>query len=83
MIYTSGTTGHPKGVRRLNFDAAGAVAMGDLAKQVFGVFPGCAVRTVVTGPLYHSAPNFFGSMRSGMAGLSFFNRGSMPRSCYI
>jgi long-chain acyl-CoA synthetase len=60
MIYTSGTTGHPKGVRRLNFDAAGAVAMADLAKQVFGVFPGGAIRTVITGPLYHSAPNFFG-----------------------
>jgi long-chain acyl-CoA synthetase len=60
MIYTSGTTGHPKGVRRVNLDADATAAMARLAKEVFGVFPGCAIRTVITGPLYHSAPNFFG-----------------------
>jgi long-chain acyl-CoA synthetase len=60
MIYTSGTTGHPKGVRRVNLDQAATAAMARLAKDVFGVFPGCAMRTVITGPLYHSAPNFFG-----------------------
>jgi long-chain acyl-CoA synthetase len=60
MIYTSGTTGHPKGVRRVNLDETAAAAMARLAKDVFGVFPGCAMRTVITGPLYHSAPNFFG-----------------------
>jgi long-chain acyl-CoA synthetase len=56
MIYTSGTTGHPKGVRRL-------VGTGDLATvadyyadsfRVFGAWPG--MRTVITGPMYHSAP---------------------------
>jgi long-chain acyl-CoA synthetase len=60
MIYTSGTTGHPKGVRRVPLDEDTAAAVARLAKDVFGVFPGCGIRTVITGPLYHSAPNFFG-----------------------
>ncbi|HEX2891728.1 acyl-CoA synthetase [Vineibacter terrae] len=59
MIYTSGTTGRPKGVRR---QPAGpelqAVATERLA-YVFGVRPGTGVRTVVTGPIYHSAPNAY------------------------
>jgi long-chain acyl-CoA synthetase len=59
MIYTSGTTGNPKGVRRL-LNPEGAGAMARLAKIVFGIEPGVEMRTVVTGPLYHSAPNFFG-----------------------
>jgi long-chain acyl-CoA synthetase len=60
MIYTSGTTGHPKGVRRLDMGEAAAQAMGRLARQVMGITPGRLMRTVVTGPLYHSAPNFYG-----------------------
>jgi long-chain acyl-CoA synthetase len=59
MIYTSGTTGNPKGVRR-SLDANSAAAMARLAKDVFAITPGRSMRTVVTGPLYHSAPNFFG-----------------------
>ncbi len=59
MIYTSGTTGRPKGVRR---QPAGpelqAVATERLA-YVLGVRPGTGVRTVVTGPIYHSAPNAY------------------------
>jgi long-chain acyl-CoA synthetase len=60
MIYTSGTTGHPKGVRRLNMGAGAAQAMGQLARNVMGIVPGEVMRTVITGPLYHSAPNFYG-----------------------
>jgi len=60
MIYTSGTTGHPKGVRRAELDADAAAAMARLAMEVFHVAPGRVMRTVITGPLYHSAPNFFG-----------------------
>jgi long-chain acyl-CoA synthetase len=56
MIYTSGTTGHPKGVRRLpgTHDVEGAVGyMGDVVR-LFGLWPG--VRTIIAGPMYHSAP---------------------------
>ncbi len=56
MIYTSGTTGHPKGVRRLpdTHDAEGVLDyLGDVAR-VFGLAP--SMRTVVAGPMYHSAP---------------------------
>jgi long-chain acyl-CoA synthetase len=60
MFYTSGTTGHPKGVRRLNLDAGAAAAMARATKHVFGIAPERAVRAVVTGPLYHAAPNSFG-----------------------
>lgn len=59
MIYTSGTTGHPKGVRRVMGEGAGP-AMAQLARVVMGITPGRVMRTVITGPLYHSAPNFFG-----------------------
>jgi long-chain acyl-CoA synthetase len=69
MIYTSGTTGHPKGVRRVNFDEDATAAVARLAKDVFGVFPGCGIRTVITGPLYHSAPNFFGLVAARDGGL--------------
>jgi long-chain acyl-CoA synthetase len=60
MIYTSGTTGHPKGVRRLNLGSEFRETTGRIAREVFGLVPGRAIRTVITGPLYHSAPNFYG-----------------------
>jgi long-chain acyl-CoA synthetase len=61
MIYTSGTTGNPKGVRRLDLarpEIAAIIAM--FAREVLGFVPGRPFRTVITGPLYHSAPNFYG-----------------------
>ena len=60
MIYTSGTTGNPKGVRRLNLGAEFAQIVGMVAREVLGFVPGRPVRTVITGPLYHAAPNFYG-----------------------
>ena len=60
MIYTSGTTGNPKGVRRLNLGAEFAQMVGMVAREVLGFVPGHPVRTVITGPLYHAAPNFYG-----------------------
>jgi long-chain acyl-CoA synthetase len=55
MIYTSGTTGRPKGVRRQPpADAAGEQAIANLFANVMGISGG--MRTVLTGPLYHSAP---------------------------
>jgi long-chain acyl-CoA synthetase len=59
MIYTSGTTGHPKGVRRLNLGPEFAETVALVARDVFGFALGRAIRTVVTGPLYHSAPNAY------------------------
>ncbi|KIZ40658.1 MULTISPECIES: acyl-CoA synthetase [Rhodopseudomonas] len=65
MIYTSGTTGHPKGVRRnapTPEQAANAEAM---RAMIYGLKPGA--RTLLPGPLYHSAPNAFG-LRAGRLG---------------
>ncbi len=58
MMYTSGTTGLPKGVRRVvqTNDAARRLAF--MRDEIYGVKPG--VRALMTGPLYHAAPNSFG-----------------------
>lgn len=61
MIYTSGTTGNPKGVCReigsledyMAFVGAVATALG---------FDQGPVRTVITGPMYHSAPNAYATI---------------------
>jgi long-chain acyl-CoA synthetase len=60
MIYTSGTTGNPKGVKRLNLGPEFVQIVGVVAREVLGFLPEQPVRTVITGPLYHSAPNFYG-----------------------
>ena len=62
MIYTSGTTGHPKGVRRLpgtNDPARSFEYLGEVGK-LFGVWPG--MRTVIAGPMYHSAPYAYATL---------------------
>jgi len=58
MIYTSGTTGRPKGVRRSPPTAEQSQASLATLLTVFGLEPGCT--TVITGPMYHSAPNAYG-----------------------
>ena len=71
IIYTSGTTGHPKGVRRAPPTAEQAETYGRILFQAFGLAPRTAADkpmvTVVTGPMYHSAPNAYGmiSVRVG------------------
>lgn len=64
MIYTSGTTGHPKGVRRAPPTAEQAVAWAAIIGQVMGFNAAYGepqdMVTVVTGPMYHSAPNAYG-----------------------
>jgi long-chain acyl-CoA synthetase len=60
MIYTSGTTGNPKGVKRLNLGAEFAAMVAELARVGFGFDPERPLRTIISGPLYHSAPNFYG-----------------------
>jgi long-chain acyl-CoA synthetase len=59
MIYTSGTTGRPKGVRRLplNQGDPDTIALAAQTLRTLGLMPG--MRTVVTGPLYHTAPNAY------------------------
>ena len=64
MIYTSGTTGHPKGVRRNPPTAEQAVIWQEIVGKVMGFNAHVAAPedtvTVVTGPMYHSAPNAYG-----------------------
>ena len=65
-VYTSGTTGRPKGVRRFSpLDPTNPVMMAGLS--VLGIAPG--MRTVVCGPMYHTAPNVFGLLAGRMGGL--------------
>src|SRR5258708_25220894 len=62
MIYTSGTTGHPKGVRREAPTPEQTANAERMRAMIYGLKPGA--RTILPGPLYHSAPNSFG-LRSG------------------
>ncbi|MCW5745200.1 MAG: AMP-binding protein [Alphaproteobacteria bacterium] len=59
MIYTSGTTGRPKGVRRQPATPEMQAAMGAMVSRIFDIRPGEGIRTVITGPVYHSAPNMY------------------------
>ena len=67
MIYTSGTTGRPKGVRRQPLTAELEARMADYRERVYGLRPG--VRTMIPGPLYHSAPNAFALRAARVASL--------------
>ncbi|SFO48046.1 long-chain acyl-CoA synthetase [Pseudonocardia ammonioxydans] len=65
-VYTSGTTGRPKGVRRLApLNPADPVVGAGLA--LMGI--ASAMRTVVCGPMYHTAPNVFGIVAGRTGGL--------------
>ncbi len=59
MFYTSGTTGKPKGVRRANLPPELAATTASRTAFAFGL-DRRPVRSVMTGPLYHSAPNAYG-----------------------
>jgi len=63
MPYTSGTTGRRKGVRRMPIPPEDAERVGALAREArykgFGIEPG--MRALLPGPLYHSAPNLYGT----------------------
>ena len=62
IIYTSGTTGRPKGVRRHPPTAEQAARTAVVALRTFGLAgrDPADIVTVVTGPMYHSAPNAYG-----------------------
>ena len=57
MAYTSGTTGRPKGVRRLPPTPEQQALAAQVVKDALGIYPG--VRSLVSAPLYHSAPSSF------------------------
>ncbi len=59
MIYTSGTTGRPKGVRRQPATPEMQATMMRMVSRIFDIRPGEGIRTVITGPVYHSAPNLY------------------------
>jgi long-chain acyl-CoA synthetase len=62
IIYTSGTTGRPKGVRRHPPTPEQLALGGALLTRTFG-FAGYdpeTIRSVMVGPMYHSAPNAYG-----------------------
>ncbi len=62
IIYTSGTTGRPKGVRRYP-----PADMEDYQRSIMTIvhawgFDLAPIRSVMTGPMYHSAPFTYGTL---------------------
>jgi long-chain acyl-CoA synthetase len=55
LIYTSGTTGLPKGVLRDPMEPEQSLKVAGATLAGMGLEPG--MRTLVTAPMYHSAPN--------------------------
>ena len=67
ILYTSGTTGRPKGVRREPATPEMAQLAQRMVATIFDIRENGGMRTVVTGPVYHAAPNAYASymMRAG------------------
>lgn len=72
IIYTGGTTGRPKGVRRPPPTQEQFMATLNTVAEVFGIKNAILavmqgktpqrIVTIVAGPMYHSAPNTYGSL---------------------
>lgn len=67
LIYTSGTTGKPKGVRRRPFEPGHLAAQAQIAVHGYGLDPAETIRVLMTGPMYHSAPNAYGLVSAELA----------------
>lgn len=67
VIYTSGTTGKPKGVRRRPLQPEHLAAQVEMLTHGYGLQPGETMRILMTGPMYHSAPNSYGLAAAGIA----------------
>jgi long-chain acyl-CoA synthetase len=59
MFYTSGTTGRPKGVKRKSAPPEVVAAIERRSSLAWGL-DRKPLRAVMTGPMYHSAPNAYG-----------------------
>jgi long-chain acyl-CoA synthetase len=70
MIYTSGTTGRPKGVRRHPPTPEQTLAQRATLMHGFGFDQqdASSIVTIVTGPMYHSAPNAYGLAAASLGG---------------
>lgn len=68
VIYTSGTTGKPKGVRRRPLEPEHMAAQIEMLTHGYGLRPDEEMRILMTGPMYHSAPNSYGLAAAGIAG---------------
>ncbi len=66
MIYTSGTTGRPKGVYRRPTERAQAAQLMRTFVSLFKFAPGDV--HLLTGPLYHAAPNAFANVHIVLGG---------------
>ena len=73
MTYTSGTTGKPKGVFRQPQNPELAAKFLGVRDMIYGIKPG--IRALICGPLYHGAPNSFGTRTYAVADKVFL----MPR----
>ncbi|MFI9560946.1 acyl-CoA synthetase [Nonomuraea endophytica] len=67
MIYTSGTTGQPKGVRRRPYTPENDVAQRVIFEAAYGLSADQSMVVLMTGPMYHSAPNSYGLAAAALA----------------
>ena len=68
MFYTSGSSGRPKAVLRKNVTPEIGAQVSARTRFAWG-FDRTPIRSVMTGPLYHSAPNGYGNMVLQSGGL--------------
>ena len=61
LFYTSGSSGRPKAVLRNNVTPGIAAGVSARTRYAWG-FDRTPIRSVMTGPLYHSAPNGYANM---------------------